>query len=85
MVHVLSRLPEGWEGDEGRIEAVVLARHLPERYQRLQYFICGSDSMMYATEDALSPPRGTQEESSYRAVRYGLKSCVTLTQPSSRY
>lgn len=53
VVHVLSRPPEGWEGDEGRIEAAVLARHLPERYQRLQYFICGSDSMMDATEDAL--------------------------------
>ena len=53
VVHVLSRPPEGWEGDEGRIDAAVLARHLPERYQRLQYFICGSDSMMDATEDAL--------------------------------
>ena len=31
----------------------MLARHLPERYQRLQYFICGSDSMMDATEEAL--------------------------------
>ncbi len=53
VVHVLSRPPEGWEGDEGRISAAVLARHLPERYQRLQYFICGSDPMMDATEDAL--------------------------------
>jgi predicted ferric reductase len=53
VVHVLSRPPEGWEGDEGRIDAAVLARHLPKRYQRLQYFICGSDSMMDATEDAL--------------------------------
>jgi ferredoxin-NADP reductase len=32
---------------------MVLAQHLPERYQRLQYFICGSDSMMDDTEDAL--------------------------------
>ena len=53
VIHVLSRPPEGWEGDKGRIDAAVLARHLPERYQRLQYFICGSDSMMDATEDAL--------------------------------
>jgi predicted ferric reductase len=53
VVHVLSRPPEGWEGDEGRITAAVLARHLPERYQRLQYFICGSDSMMGDTENAL--------------------------------
>jgi predicted ferric reductase len=53
VVHVLSRPPEGWEGEEGRTDAAVLARHLPERYQRLQYFICGSDSMMDDTEDAL--------------------------------
>ncbi|MDQ3285166.1 MAG: ferric reductase-like transmembrane domain-containing protein [Actinomycetota bacterium] len=53
VMHVLSRPPEGWEGEKGRIDAAVLARHLPERYQRLQYFICGSDSMMNATEDAL--------------------------------
>jgi predicted ferric reductase len=53
VVHILSRPPEGWEGYEGRIDAAVLARHLPKRYQRLQYFICGSDSMMDATEDAL--------------------------------
>ena len=53
VVHVLSRPPEGWEGEEGRINAAVLARHLPERYRRLQYFICGSDPMMNATEDAL--------------------------------
>jgi predicted ferric reductase len=53
VMHVLSRPPEGWEGNEGRISAAVLARHLPERYQRLQYFICGSDSMMDATEEAL--------------------------------
>jgi predicted ferric reductase len=54
VMHILSRPPEGWEGDEGRITEAVLARHLPERYQRLQYFICGSDSMMDDTEDALA-------------------------------
>ena len=53
VVHVLSRPPEGWEGEEGRIEAAVLARHLPERYKRLQYFVCGPDQMMDAAEDAL--------------------------------
>ena len=53
VVHVLSRPPEGWEGEDGRIDAAELGRHLPERYQRLQYFICGSDSMMEDTEDAL--------------------------------
>jgi ferredoxin-NADP reductase len=53
VVHVLSRPPEGWEGEEGRIRATVLARHLPERYRSLQYFICGPDPLMDAAEDAL--------------------------------
>lgn len=54
VIHVLSRPPEGWEGEEGRIGAAVLARRLPERYKRLQYFICGPDVMMDATEEALA-------------------------------
>ena len=45
--------PEGWEGEEGRIGAAVLARHLPERYQSFQYFICGPDPLMDAVEGAL--------------------------------
>src|ERR671917_513445 len=53
VVHVLSRPPEGWEGEEGRIRAAVLARHLPERYRSLQYFICGPDPLMDAAEGAL--------------------------------
>jgi ferredoxin-NADP reductase len=31
----------------------VLAKHLPERYQSLQYFICGPDHLMDAVEGAL--------------------------------
>ncbi len=53
VVHVLSRPPDGWEGEEGRIRAAVLARHLPERYRSLQYFICGPDPLMDAVEGAL--------------------------------
>jgi ferredoxin-NADP reductase len=30
-----------------------VASYQAKRYQRLQYFICGPDSMMDATEDAL--------------------------------
>lgn len=54
VVHVLSRPPEGWEGEEGRIGEAVLARHLPARYQNLQYFICGPEPLMDAAEDALA-------------------------------
>ena len=53
VVHVLSRPPEGWEGEEGRIGAAVLARHLPGEYRSLQYFICSPDPMMDAAEGAL--------------------------------
>lgn len=53
VVHVLSRPPDGWKGEEGRVGAAVLARHLPERYRSLQYFICGPDPLMDAAEDAL--------------------------------
>ncbi len=54
VVHVLSRPPEGWEGEEGRIGAAVLARHLPARCRSLQYFICGPEPLMDAVEDALA-------------------------------
>jgi predicted ferric reductase len=53
VVHVLSRPSESWKGERGRIGAEVLARHLPEQYGSLQYFICGPDSLMDAAEDAL--------------------------------
>ena len=31
----------------------MLARHLPERYRSLQYFVCGPDPLIDAAEDAL--------------------------------
>jgi predicted ferric reductase len=62
VVHVLSRPKEGWEGEQGRIDASVLSRgltgaehrHLPQRCRRLVYFVCGPTAMMDDTEDALS-------------------------------
>lgn len=53
LVHVLERPPDGWRGETGYITAEVLARHLPDGYQRFQYFICGPDPMMDAAESAL--------------------------------
>lgn len=53
LVHVLERPPDGWRGETGYIRAEVLARHLPDGYQRFQYFICGPDPMMDAAESAL--------------------------------
>ncbi len=54
VVHVLSRPHEGWEGEKGRIDAAVLRRHLPERYKRLQYLICGPEAMMDSIENCLA-------------------------------
>ena len=54
VVHVLSLPPGDWNGEEGRIGEEVLARHLPEHRQSLQYFICGPDPLMDTAEDALA-------------------------------
>jgi predicted ferric reductase len=53
LVHVLERPPESWAGATGYITADVLARQLPNGYERFQYFICGPDPMMDAVEAAL--------------------------------
>jgi predicted ferric reductase len=53
LVHVLERPHESWAGETGYVTADVLARHLPNGYQRFQYFICGPDPMMDAVESAL--------------------------------
>ncbi len=53
VVHVLSAPPEGWTGETGRLSADVIERNLPERPERLQYFICGPGPMMDAVEQTL--------------------------------
>jgi predicted ferric reductase len=54
VVHVLSQPEEGWEGEVGHLSVDVFRRHLPKRYERLQYFICGSEAMMDTVEKSLS-------------------------------
>ena len=53
-MHVLERPPDGWEGEAGYIDAPILERHLPPRYGRCQFFICGPGPMMDAMERALA-------------------------------
>lgn len=53
LVHTLSRPPDGWDGEHGRVDASMLRRHLPSGSHRWQYFICGPDPMMDAMEAAL--------------------------------
>lgn len=55
VVYVLSYAPSEWFGERGRISAQLLYRHLPRRrYMSFEYFICGPDSFMGPTEEALS-------------------------------
>jgi predicted ferric reductase len=53
VVHVLTSPSDDWTGETGYLTAEVLARHLPDGYRRFQYFICGPDPMMDASESAL--------------------------------
>jgi predicted ferric reductase len=53
VVHVLTQPPADWTGETGYVDKELLSRHLPIGFQRFQYFICGPDPMMDATEDAL--------------------------------
>jgi predicted ferric reductase len=53
VVFVLSKPPEGWEGESGYITQPILDRHLPEQRNRFMYFICGPEPMMDAMEKVL--------------------------------
>lgn len=46
--------PEGWTGERGFVDAVMLARYLPARPQDYQYFVCGPGGMMDVVESALA-------------------------------
>jgi predicted ferric reductase len=70
VVYVLSRPHKDWGGEKGRIDAAVLRRHLPERYERLQYFICGPEAMMDTMETCLAEI-GVPEERVH-AERFGM-------------
>jgi predicted ferric reductase len=53
IVHVLEEAPGNWSGETGLITGEMLDRHLPERAERRQFFICGPDPMMDAVERLL--------------------------------
>jgi len=53
VVHVISRPSEHWPGERGRIDAEVLARHLPESHRSLQYFICAREDMVASMKGTL--------------------------------
>ena len=53
VIHVLTQPPADWSGETGYVDKGLLSRHLPTGFERFQYFICGPDPMMDATEEAL--------------------------------
>jgi predicted ferric reductase len=53
VVHVISRPSEQWGGERGRVDTELLARHLPDQYRSLQYFLCGGDDMVRSVEGDL--------------------------------
>ena len=53
VVYVLREAPPGWAGETGRVDGALLSQHLPDNYQRMQYFICGPSSMQDTIEEAL--------------------------------
>ena len=53
VVHVLEEPPPDWTGEDGYLDADILARHLTGSFRRFQFFACGPTPMLYAVETAL--------------------------------
>ena len=67
-IHILTReSPEGWEGEQGRINAEMIARYLPEGRVDYEYFVCGPEPMQKAIKRDLArlglPLENVQSES----------------------
>jgi 3-phenylpropionate/trans-cinnamate dioxygenase ferredoxin reductase subunit len=54
VVHVLTKPPEGWQGERGYVTEDLLRRHAPSPNKGYEYLICGPTPMMKAVENALS-------------------------------
>jgi predicted ferric reductase len=65
IVYVLEEPPEGWDGEEGFIDAGVLERHLPDEGIERLHLICGPEPMLDAVEQALE-----QREVPMRLIRF---------------
>jgi len=67
VIHVLTRPPDGWTGEQGHIDADMLGRHLPEGRMAYEYFVCGPLPMQQGVREALEqlgvPSRQVQSES----------------------
>lgn len=67
VIHVLTRPPAGWTGEQGYIDADMLGRHLPEGRMAYEYFVCGPLPMQQGVREALKqlgiPASQVQSES----------------------
>jgi predicted ferric reductase len=53
LIHVLDDPPEGWTGESGRVDADLLARHLPPETRHWPHMLCGPGPMLDAVRAAL--------------------------------
>ncbi|MBE0437031.1 MAG: hypothetical protein IBX56_14660, partial [Methylomicrobium sp.] len=53
LVYVLTNPPEDWSGETGYVDENLLARHLPDDNESIEYFLCGPPPMMDSVEPIL--------------------------------
>ncbi|KPQ07321.1 MAG: putative ferric reductase [Rhodobacteraceae bacterium HLUCCA12] len=53
VIHVLEKPPEDWRGEQGFLDAKIMARHLPEESRVWPHLLCGPAPMIDATTKAL--------------------------------
>ncbi|WP_429910629.1 ferredoxin reductase family protein [Glycocaulis sp.] len=53
VVHVLENPPDGWEGETGFIDRMILADHLPEETRDWPHFLCGPGPLTDAAKSNL--------------------------------
>jgi predicted ferric reductase len=53
VVHVLSKPPDDWTGERGRLTATLMQRHLPSDLHRWDFFLCGAPAPVDSGTGAL--------------------------------
>ncbi len=53
VVYVVENAPPDWTGERGQVNGALLRKHLPPKFARYQFFVCGPEAMMDAVEKDL--------------------------------